>query len=82
MRRRANASGSRTGYYRLQGRGDRILDVAAGDVTGDGEKELIAGNDHLYAWTWSGIELLDDDNDPQSWGVFAVEINTIVELHD
>jgi hypothetical protein len=49
----------------------------AGDITGDGQKELIAGNDHLYAWTWAGIELLDDDNDPQTWGVFAKEINTV-----
>jgi hypothetical protein len=50
---------------------------AAADITGDGNKELIAGNDALYAWTWSGIELLDDDNDPQTWGVFAEEIETI-----
>ena len=49
----------------------------AADVNGNGQKEIIAGNDHLYAWTWAGIELRDDDNDPQTWGVFADEINIV-----
>src|SRR5262249_16689334 len=25
--------------------------AAVGDITGDGQKELVAGNDHLYAWS-------------------------------
>jgi hypothetical protein len=48
-----------------------------GDVTGDGSKEILAGNNHLYAWNWNGIELRDDDGDPQTWGVFSQEIQTI-----
>ena len=33
--------------------------AVVGDITGDGEKEIIAGNDDLYAWDWAGIELRD-----------------------
>lgn len=50
---------------------------AVGDITGDGSKEILAGNDHLYAWNWNGIELRDDDDDPQTWGIFATEIKTV-----
>jgi hypothetical protein len=50
---------------------------AAGDITGDGAKEIVAGNDHLYAWAHDGVELLDADLDPQTWGVFVDEIETI-----
>lgn len=50
---------------------------AVGDITGDGEKEIVAGNSTLYAWGWSGIEIHDDDNDPQTWGVFAAEMSTV-----
>jgi hypothetical protein len=51
--------------------------AAVGDLTGDGLKEVAAGNDHLYAWTWNGIEVRDDDQDPLTWGVFAVEVKTV-----
>jgi hypothetical protein len=50
---------------------------AVGDVTGDGSKEIIAGSGTLYAWDWNGIELLDDDADPQTWGVFGNEMQTV-----
>ena len=50
---------------------------AVGDITGDGTKEIVAGNEHLYAWNANGIEVRDDDNDPQTWGVFATEVKTI-----
>ena len=50
---------------------------AVGDITGNGSKEIVAGNSHLYVWTASGNELRDDDADPQTWGVFATEVNTI-----
>jgi hypothetical protein len=50
---------------------------AVGDITGDGNKEIVAGNSTLYAWDWHGIELRDDDGDPQTWGVFASEISTV-----
>jgi len=51
--------------------------VAIGDITGDGSKEIVAGFEHLYAWDWQGVELLDGDQDPQTWGVFVDEINII-----
>jgi hypothetical protein len=51
--------------------------VAVGDITGDGSKEIVAGNDHLYAWNNNGIELRDDDGNPQTWGVFANEVQTV-----
>jgi hypothetical protein len=50
---------------------------AVGDVTGDGSKEIVVGNNDLYAWDWQGVELLDGDQDPQTWGVFVDEINVI-----
>jgi hypothetical protein len=51
--------------------------VAVGDITGDGSREIVAGNDHLYAWNWNGGELRDDDGNPQTWGVFANEVLTV-----
>jgi len=51
--------------------------VAVGDITGDGSKEIVAGNDHLYAWNWNGSELRDDDDNPQTWGLFADEVQTV-----
>lgn len=50
---------------------------AVGDITGDGSKEIVAGNGTLYAWGWDGIEVLDDDGDPQTWGVFGSEMQTV-----
>lgn len=47
------------------------------DITGDGVKEILAGNDVLYAWDWHGTELKDDDNDPQTWGIFVGETDVI-----
>ncbi len=51
--------------------------IAVGDITGDGSREIVAGNKGVYAWSWQGNELRDDDNDPQTWGVFANEIQTV-----
>lgn len=50
---------------------------AVGDITGDGNMEIIAGNIRVYAWDWEGIELRDADDDPQTWGVFSTEIQTV-----
>jgi hypothetical protein len=51
--------------------------AVVGDITGDGMKEIVAGNDHLYAWSANGIEVRDADNDPQTWGVFANEVQIV-----
>lgn len=50
---------------------------AVGDITGDGNMEIVAGNIRVYAWDWEGIELRDADDDPQTWGVFSTEIQTV-----
>jgi hypothetical protein len=50
---------------------------AVGDLTGDGAAEIAVGNEYLYAWTGSGIELRDDDNDPVTWGVFGSEVRVV-----
>lgn len=51
--------------------------AAVGDMTGDGSKEVIAAASRLCAWNWNGIELLDGDNDAQSWGVLTPAIKTV-----
>ena len=50
---------------------------AVGDLTGDGAAEIAVGNEYLYAWTASGIELRDDDSDPVTWGVFGSEVRIV-----
>ncbi len=50
---------------------------AVGDINGNGVKDIVAGNSTLYAWDWGGIELLDADADPQTWGVFGHEMSTV-----
>jgi hypothetical protein len=42
---------------------------AVGDIDGDGDKEIVVGNEYVYAWHHDGIELRDGDGDPQTWGV-------------
>jgi hypothetical protein len=51
--------------------------VVVGDITGDGSKEIVVGNEHLYGWNANGIELRDDDGNPQTWGVFVNEMKTV-----
>jgi hypothetical protein len=44
---------------------------AVGDIDGDGDLEIVVGNEWIYAWHHDGLELRDGDGDPQSWGVLT-----------
>ncbi len=52
--------------------------VAVGDIDGDGEPEIVACADKVYAWHANGIEVLDGDGNPQSWGVLSSVGNSFV----
>jgi len=42
-----------------------------GDIDGDGDLEIVQGDDKVYAWHHDGVELIDGDGDAQSWGVLT-----------
>ncbi len=45
--------------------------VVSGDIDGDGDKELVAGSDFIYAWHHDGVEVLDGDADSGTYGVLS-----------
>ncbi len=47
--------------------------VVTGDIDGDGDKELIAGSDFIYAWHHDGVEVLDGDANSATYGVLSAE---------
>ena len=50
---------------------------AIGDLDGDGTPEVVQGDSRVYAWHGNGEEILDADNDPQTWGVFSTELGIV-----
>lgn len=47
---------------------------AVGDIDGDDDLEIVVGSkNYLHAWHADGIEMLDGDGDPQSWGVLSTD---------
>jgi hypothetical protein len=49
---------------------------ALGDLDGDSQLEVVQGDAYVYAWHGNGIEVLDADLDPQTWGVFSTATGT------
>lgn len=43
------------------------------DIDGDTHPDIVFGAGNIFAWDSGGFELLDGDNQPMSWGVFATE---------
>ncbi|UCE02298.1 MAG: hypothetical protein JSW67_13770 [Candidatus Latescibacterota bacterium] len=41
-----------------------------GDVDADGVLDVVVGADQIFVWDADGIELLDADSNPRTWGVF------------
>jgi hypothetical protein len=49
---------------------------AVGDIDGDGGLDIVVGSTLVYAWRNDGMEFVDGDGDPQTWGVLSTEGNT------
>jgi len=49
-----------------------------GDIDGDKDFELVQGNEKVYAWHHDGVELLDADNNAQTWGLLTTAGNAFV----
>ena len=49
---------------------------AVGDLDGDGTLEVVVCADRVYAWHRDGQELVDGDNDPQTWGPISSQGST------
>lgn len=45
--------------------------LAVGDVTGDGDLEIVLAADEVYVWRPDGTEIRDGDYDPQTTGPFT-----------
>jgi hypothetical protein len=44
---------------------------AVGDIDGDGDKEIVVGNEFVCAWHHDGDEVKDGDQDPETWGILS-----------
>jgi hypothetical protein len=47
--------------------------VAVGDLDGDGRSEVVVGDDGVYAWDATGVEVLDGDSNSTTQGVFSTQ---------
>jgi len=46
---------------------------AVADINGDTRPDIVFGAGDVFAWDHQGIEIIDGDNLPLTWGVFATE---------
>ncbi|MCK5408413.1 MAG: VCBS repeat-containing protein, partial [Candidatus Krumholzibacteria bacterium] len=49
-----------------------------GDIDGDGDLEIIQGNEKIFAWHHNGLELIDGDADAHTWGILTTAGNEFV----
>ncbi len=60
----------------LSGWPNELVDPSAnsptlGDIDGDGNIDVVVGNDRLYAWKFDGSEVHDGDGQALTWGVLS-----------
>ncbi|HKW14605.1 MAG TPA: C25 family cysteine peptidase, partial [Candidatus Krumholzibacteria bacterium] len=51
---------------------------AVGDIDGDGTNEIVVGDKHVYAWHANGVEMIDGDASPLTWGPINTQGDTFV----
>ena len=57
----------------IEMRSETVCSPAVGDIDGNGDLEIVAGNNYIYAWHHDGMEMIDGDGDPQTWGVLNTD---------
>jgi hypothetical protein len=60
----------------LDGWPNELVDPSAnsptlGDIDGDGNIDVVVGNDRMYAWKFDGNEVVDGDEQALTWGVLS-----------
>jgi hypothetical protein len=49
-----------------------------GDIDGDGTNEIVVGDKRVYAWHANGVEMIDGDSNPLTWGPLTTLGDTYV----
>ena len=57
---------------------ETVSSPVVGDIDGDGDFEIIQGDDKIYAWHHNGVEVRDADLNAQTWGLFSTLGNSFV----